>query len=66
MDLQILARIHAEVALIERYKAKIQGMVADNASKEQRGEAQAWPGSCFFEAAREIENCAIALTELGR
>ena len=43
--------------------ASVEAMKAENAARERRGEAQAWPGSCFEELAKEIDGYADCIHE---
>jgi len=52
--LKIAAKMYALVAEMEEIRANIEAMKADNAEREQRGEALAWPGKMFQEASEEL------------
>jgi hypothetical protein len=67
MDEQVVkdfARVLAINAEIDAIKVAVEGMLADNQVRLMHGEAQAWPGSCFNDAAKSIEDLAAKLNEM--
>lgn len=51
------------LALVLALQAEIEGMKAENIIRESRGEALAYPGSMFTEAADELRNLAASHDE---
>jgi len=55
-EIRQTAQMYALVAEMEEIKANIEAMKADNAERESRGEAMAWPGRMFQEASDALSH----------
>ena len=56
------AQMYAIVAEMEEIKANIEAMKADNAERESRGEALAWPYSSFQDASEALSKISWRLS----
>ncbi len=55
------AFMYGLVAEMYAVVAEVEGMKAENKSRENRGEAQAWPELSFYESQKRLDGIASAL-----
>ena len=59
-----LSKIYSLICQMEAIKAEIEAMKADNIERQSNGEALAWPGKMFQEAANSLSNIAKELDKI--